>query len=287
MLSSRVARRQTRPRDRSRATSSARSRMPTCRAPMTLIDQSEGVRRRPCRTRPDATHPSPPHDGRPCRPLALSSALRAFASQAAGDPHRGVNSQPALRGQFSTGLDIQAVAGLSDDIERTDAYLSELDRDCRYRRPVGQSASPYSPLESRETVPAGTPDCAEDEAAVVSRVFDPARTKKPSVCGGLHFQRFLNSGGGIRTRDLRVMSPTSYQTAPPRGVCTSNSKPARRVKAMPDGASAGRRAPRGGCRPPDRPFARGLCGSPSRCAAGRGDSELAGAGRRVGGARGR
>ncbi len=28
----------------------------------------------------------------------------------------------------------------------------------------------------------------------------------------------MNSGGGIRTRDLRVMSPTSYQTAPPRGV---------------------------------------------------------------------
>src|SRR4051794_30703726 len=27
----------------------------------------------------------------------------------------------------------------------------------------------------------------------------------------------LDSGGGIRTRDLRVMSPTSYQTAPPRG----------------------------------------------------------------------
>src|SRR5829696_6637395 len=26
-----------------------------------------------------------------------------------------------------------------------------------------------------------------------------------------------NSGGGIRTRDLRVMSPTSYLTAPPRG----------------------------------------------------------------------
>src|ERR1700759_2255135 len=28
---------------------------------------------------------------------------------------------------------------------------------------------------------------------------------------------FSSSGGGIRTRDLRVMSPTSYQTAPPRG----------------------------------------------------------------------
>ena len=31
------------------------------------------------------------------------------------------------------------------------------------------------------------------------------------------FQGFSSSGGGIRTRDLRVMSPTSYQTAPPRG----------------------------------------------------------------------
>ena len=30
-------------------------------------------------------------------------------------------------------------------------------------------------------------------------------------------QRLFDSGGGIRTRDLRVMSPTSYQTAPPRG----------------------------------------------------------------------
>ena len=28
---------------------------------------------------------------------------------------------------------------------------------------------------------------------------------------------FCSSGGGIRTRDLRVMSPTSYLTAPPRG----------------------------------------------------------------------
>ena len=36
--------------------------------------------------------------------------------------------------------------------------------------------------------------------------------KKPRMCGA-----FLHSGGGIRTRDLRVMSPTSYQTAPPRG----------------------------------------------------------------------
>src|SRR5262249_32286873 len=31
------------------------------------------------------------------------------------------------------------------------------------------------------------------------------------------FRAFLSSGGGIRTRHLRGMSPTSYQTAPPRG----------------------------------------------------------------------
>ncbi len=35
---------------------------------------------------------------------------------------------------------------------------------------------------------------------------------------------FVYSGGGIRTRDLRVMSPTSYQTAPPRGGLTSLAK---------------------------------------------------------------
>jgi DNA-binding transcriptional MocR family regulator len=38
-------------------------------------------------------------------------------------------------------------------------------------------------------------------------------TRKRLLC-----RRFVDSGGGIRTRDLRVMSPTSYQTAPPRGV---------------------------------------------------------------------
>ena len=31
-----------------------------------------------------------------------------------------------------------------------------------------------------------------------------------------HSAALSSSGGGIRTRDLRVMSPTSYQTAPPR-----------------------------------------------------------------------
>jgi exopolyphosphatase/guanosine-5'-triphosphate,3'-diphosphate pyrophosphatase len=42
-------------------------------------------------------------------------------------------------------------------------------------------------------------------------IYGPYRTKKPRLSGA-----FSHSGGGIRTRDLRVMSPTSYQTAPPR-----------------------------------------------------------------------
>ena len=41
----------------------------------------------------------------------------------------------------------------------------------------------------------------------------PRKHENPLARGG-----FRSSGGRIRTCDLRVMSPTSYQTAPPRGV---------------------------------------------------------------------
>ena len=44
-----------------------------------------------------------------------------------------------------------------------------------------------------------------------------SRRRRPPA-GGLSRQSKGHSGGGIRTRDLRVMSPTSYLTAPPRGV---------------------------------------------------------------------
>src|SRR5262245_61334718 len=42
---------------------------------------------------------------------------------------------------------------------------------------------------------------------------------------------FGSSGGGIRTRDLRVMSPTSYLTAPPRGGLVRLVKPCVSVNA--------------------------------------------------------
>ena len=43
-------------------------------------------------------------------------------------------------------------------------------------------------------------------------------TRKPLRTRGPEGFRY-HSGGGIRTRDLRVMSPTSYQAAPPRDAC--------------------------------------------------------------------
>src|SRR3954453_1885124 len=42
------------------------------------------------------------------------------------------------------------------------------------------------------------------------------RRPNPSKEKGPVSRAFFSSGGGIRTRDLRVMSPTSYLTAPPR-----------------------------------------------------------------------
>jgi hypothetical protein len=61
--------------------------------------------------------------------------------------------------------------------------------------------------------------------------------EKPRIC-----RAFPDSGGGIRTRDLRVMSPTSYQTAPPRGGLSSLAKgqrsdrPRRPLRGPPPGA---------------------------------------------------
>ena len=53
---------------------------------------------------------------------------------------------------------------------------------------------------------------------------------------------FSSSGGGIRTRDLRVMSPTSYQTAPPRGG-PSNIAPCPAYGTDPHHPPAPRRTP--------------------------------------------
>ncbi len=54
--------------------------------------------------------------------------------------------------------------------------------------------------------------------------------EKPRLSGA-----FLHSGGGIRTRDLRVMSPTSYLTAPPRVAWADNVSTALRVVKLGPG----------------------------------------------------
>ena len=60
--------------------------------------------------------------------------------------------------------------------------------------------------------------------------------------------RWSHSGGGIRTRDLRVMSPTSYQTAPPRNENLKMGKVGRGVNPPRGPGPEGQppKAPRGG-----------------------------------------
>jgi hypothetical protein len=82
---------------------------------------------------------------------------------------------------------------------------------------------------------------AHDRYSFVTRARhrECAGRRKNRASAGL----FLNSGGGIRTRDLWVMSPTSYQTAPPRVAIPSSSKePARAARA---GGRSHRRSPPG------------------------------------------
>ncbi len=50
----------------------------------------------------------------------------------------------------------------------------------------------------------------------------------------------VGSGGRIRTSDLRVMSPTSYQTAPPRTKLTFGAEIFNQISAISQGLSSGR-----------------------------------------------
>src|SRR5690606_37630059 len=70
------------------------------------------------------------------------------------------------------------------------------------RRPAGSPPSPATPL---------------------THIINGAATKNRPASAA----RTGYSGGGIRTRDLRVMSPTSYQAAPPRDKDTKNNQKSR------------------------------------------------------------
>src|SRR5918999_6562665 len=61
------------------------------------------------------------------------------------------------------------------------------------------------------------------------------RTQFQAHCrafGSPSFPRLRYSGGGIRTRDLRVMSPTSYLAAPPRGATNQFSTGPRNASSL-------------------------------------------------------
>jgi site-specific DNA recombinase len=87
-------------------------------------------------------------------------------------------------------------------------------------RPTLHSAAPEELAELFEAfdvaVAYDKPNRTLTLAATVAPELVPRNTK-PRPAEKL-VGEFVYSGGGIRTRDLRVMSPTSYQTAPPRGV---------------------------------------------------------------------
>ena len=73
-------------------------------------------------------------------------------------------------------------------------------------------------------------------------VTAPPQQKAPSETEGAFDLLLLSSGGGIRTCDLRVMSPASYRTAPPRVACT-------RVRVTGDDSKSGQLCPNGNRRP--------------------------------------
>ena len=83
---------------------------------------------------------------------------------------------------------------------------------------------------------------------------DPRERERPPG-GGLKRRSQGHSGGGIRTRDLRVMSPTSYLTAPPRGATTECSGAERERQALVAASTAARTSLFGGLSP----------ASPARC----------------------
>ena len=90
--------------------------------------------------------------------------------------------------------------------------------------PGGRAGYPSVQTRDRVTVgerwPTGPTDAGTGPKGADTRgCLSPARPKNHKA--GCFRNRLGNSGGGIRTRDLRVMSPTSYQAALPRNQVTT------------------------------------------------------------------
>jgi hypothetical protein len=87
-----------------------------------------------------------------------------------------------------------------------------LNRGDRFETSLRKHQRPQNGCSHPRSHPAPSP---HDESRPSGR---PSRSRSAGLQGVFTSSALVgrDSGGGIRTRDLRVMSPTSYQTAPPR-----------------------------------------------------------------------
>ena len=97
----------------------------------------------------------------------------------------------------------------------------------------------------RGTIDPAAPSAVAHTASTAAPGLAREKDKRPRCAGPSG-----DSGGGIRTRDLRVMSPTSYLAAPPRVAATRYSNGDAWALAPPRAAAGGARC--GPRTPPSR-----------------------------------
>jgi hypothetical protein len=130
--------------------------------------------------------------------------LPDFFKELSGDAGRQRSDSTTVpRRPRSTSSSVPSADKLSDQIDREDPDQSEELADLLGAFDVTATYDKENHrLDLAATVPA--------ELVSEREIPDRPRTERRGIR--------IYSGGGIRTRDLRVMSPTSYLTAPPRGV---------------------------------------------------------------------
>ena len=126
----------------------------------------------------------------------------------------------------------------------TRRLLGNPPRGCR----LGNSASPIG----RRVAEGSSPGCPLQAGGEPDHPEPPSNKQTPPLGGVCAF--VVNSGGRIRTCDLRVMSPTSYLAAPPRNRAPSITRGSKHCQHLHRGRMGGavatgleRQAIRDGC----------------------------------------
>ena len=142
------------------------------------------------------------------RSAVLLEAVRRTEPARSLRQAKGTTSSVPTQGEWSrvvqaTGHDAHACLR---DVQRCPALRSRRAQPLVPKPPTGAASAGPRTRRRKKSLPACYPP--DRRSLHLTR-------KNPAIC-----RVFSYSGGGIRTRDLRVMSPTSYQTAPPRGEAT-------------------------------------------------------------------